>query len=376
MKAGWQAKPFEDCIDKVTYTTKIQRRDFLDVGAYPIVSQEDAFINGYWDKEEDVFKVKRPIVVFGDHTKVLKYVDFDFVLGADGVKLLPAKEFLLPKFFYYQLQTAKLDSLGYARHYKLLKELEIKYPNTAEQHRIVAILDEAFAGIATARTHAEQNLQNARALFQSQLQAVFSHAWQIGEIFSLSDLATDITDGDHMPPPKSDAGVPFITIGNIQKDTRRIDFSDTFKVPREYFDGLKANKKPKVGDVLYTVTGSFGIPVLVEEDEKFCFQRHIGLVRPKAGISSAWLYYLLMSPQVFKQANDGATGTAQKTVSLKLLRGFQVPHVTPEQQLIDVAQMDAVHGETQRLESFYQRKLAALDELKQSLLHQAFSGHL
>jgi len=59
MKAGWQAKPFEDCIDKVTYTTKIQRRDFLDVGAYPIVSQEDAFINGYWDKEEDVFKVKR-----------------------------------------------------------------------------------------------------------------------------------------------------------------------------------------------------------------------------------------------------------------------------------------------------------------------------
>lgn len=259
------------------------------------------------------------------------------------------------------------------RHFQ---NLLIRLSPPEEQRRIVAILDEAFAGIATARTHAEQNLQNARALFQSQLQAVFSHAWQIGEIFSLSDLATDITDGDHMPPPKSDAGVPFITIGNIQKDTRRIDFSDTFKVPREYFDGLKANKKPKVGDVLYTVTGSFGIPVLVEEDEKFCFQRHIGLVRPKAGISSAWLYYLLMSPQVFKQANDGATGTAQKTVSLKLLRGFQVPHVTPEQQLIDVAQMDAVHGETQRLESFYQRKLAALDELKQSLLHQAFSGHL
>jgi type I restriction enzyme S subunit len=128
--------------------------------------------------------------------------------------------------------------------------------------------------------------------------------------------------------------------------------------------------------VLYTVTGSFGIPVLVDGSEEFCFQRHIGLVRPKADISSNWLYYLLMSPQIFKQANDGATGTAQKTVSLKLLRGFQVPRITPEQQLADVAKLDALTIETQRLEALYQRKLEALDELKQSLLHQAFSGNL
>ena len=257
-----------------------------------------------------------------------------------------------------------------------LARFELPCPPIKEQQRIVAILDEAFAGIATARAAAEQNRQNARALFESHLQSVFSHAWQTGTVVSLSDLATDITDGDHMPPPKSETGVPFITIGNIQKDTRQIDFSDTFKVPREYFDGLKANKKPQAGDVLYTVTGSFGIPVLVEGSEEFCFQRHIGLVRPKADISSNWLFYLLMSPQVFKQANDGATGTAQKTVSLKLLRGFQVPRVTPEQQLADVATLDALTVETQNLEALYQRKLEALDELKHSLLHQAFSGAL
>lgn len=376
MKAGWQSKPFEGCVEKVTYTPKIPRQDFLEDGAFPIVSQEAEFINGYWNNEADLFKVSTPLVVFGDHTKVLKYVDFDFVLGADGVKILQPLDFLLPKFFYYQLQASPLNSLGYARHYKLLKELQIAYPAKPEQQRIVAILDEAFAGIATARAAAEQNRQNARALFESHLQSVFSHAWQTGTVVSLSDLATDITDGDHMPPPKSETGVPFITIGNIQKDTRQIDFSDTFKVPREYFDGLKANKKPQAGDVLYTVTGSFGIPVLVEDSEEFCFQRHIGLVRPKTDISSNWLYYLLMSPQVFKQANDGATGTAQKTVSLKLLRGFQVPRITPEQQLADVAKLDALTVETQRLEALYQRKLEVLDELKQSLLHQAFSGAL
>ena len=194
--------------------------------------------------------------------------------------------------------------------------------------------------------------------------------------WALSELATDITDGDHMPPPKCEIGVPFITIGNINKKTRKIDFSDTFMVSHEYLKNLKPNRKPKRGDVLYTVTGSFGIPVLVDDDVKFCFQRHIGLVRPKQTTDSAWLNYLLLTPQAFKQANDGATGTAQKTVSLKVLRGLIVPRVPLPQQREAVAKLDTLLAETQRLESIYQQKLATLDALKKSLLHEAFSGAL
>ena len=259
---------------------------------------------------------------------------------------------------------------------ELASRVSLPVPPLPEQQRIVGILDEAFNGIATAKANAKKNLQNARALFESHLQSVFADAWQTGKLVTLTDLATDITDGDHMPPPKAPSGVPFITIGNVAKDTRTIDFTDTFKVSREYFDRLKPNKKPQKGDVLYTVTGSFGIPVLLDEQREFCFQRHIGLVRPKPEVSSEWLYYLLMSPQIFKQANDGATGTAQKTVSLKLLRGFQVPLVPLEHQRAIAAKLKAVSEETQRLESLYQRKLAALDALKKSLLHQAFSGQL
>jgi len=257
-----------------------------------------------------------------------------------------------------------------------VKSLQIPLPPLPEQQRIVGILDEAFDGIATAKANAEKNLQNAHALFESHLHSVFTDACKTGELVTLADLATDITDGDHMPPPKALSGVPFITIGNIVKDTRMIDFTDTFMVRREYFDKLKPNKKPKEGDVLYTVTGSFGIPVLVTENRDFCFQRHIGLVRPKPEVSSEWLYYLLLSPQVLRQANDGATGTAQKTVSLKLLRGFQVPHESLAFQQATVEKLNAIIEETQRLESIYQRKLSALDELKKSLLHQAFSGEL
>ncbi len=259
----------------------------------------------------------------------------------------------------------------------LAERFSVSYPESlAEQQRIVGLLDEAFEGIATAKANAEKNLQNARALFESHLQSVFADQWQTGELVTLTDLATDITDGDHLPPPKSPTGVPFITIGNIVKETRKIDFSDTFMVPRAYYNALKPYKKPRQGDVLYTVTGSFGIPVIVCDDAEFCFQRHIGLVRPKPETSSSWLYYLLMSPQLLKQANEGATGTAQKTVSLKLLRGFVVPKVSPKQQKQAVEKLDALSEETQRLARLYEQKLAALEALKKSLLHQAFTGEL
>jgi len=255
-----------------------------------------------------------------------------------------------------------------------VKSLPISVPPLPEQQRIVGILDEAFAGIATARANAEQNLQNARALFESHLQSVFKR--QPNEV-SLSALAADVTDGDHMPPPKAPAGVPFITISNIVKRTRQIDFSNTFTVPVAYFQNLKPNKKPRVGDVLYTVTGAtLGIPVLVEEERDFCFQRHIGLVRPKPDTHSAWLTYALLSPQVFRQATIGSTGAAQKTVSLSVLRDLKLPKLSFTEQRRIAAELDAISAETERLAVVCERKLTALEALKKSLLHQAFTGQL
>ena len=303
-------------------------------------------------------------------------------------------------FYFLQANVDLLNDLGSGATFKelsgsKLKEVKIPIPPIREQQRIVAILDQAFEGIAKARANAQQNLKNSRALFESHLQSVFSvrgelvepchpstssgrtsEGWIKNNLVALSDLATDITDGDHMPPPKAETGIPFITIGNIVKHTRTIDFTDTFKVSVEYFNKLKPNKKPKLGDVLYTVTGSFGIPVLVKDNQEFCFQRHIGLIRPKSDVSSEWLCYLLSSPQLLKQANNGATGTAQKTVSLKVLRSFQVPRLPLDNQNKVVAELDALSKETQHLEALYQRKIALLDELKKSLLQQAFAGEL
>ena len=298
-------------------------------------------------------------------------------LAAIRTKVELNRDFLFYQLLHLQPEIAGKEGAVFASINKSeIESLPIAFVPLPEQERIVRILGEAFEGIATAKANAEKNLQNARALFESHLNAIFELAWSSCELVPLSELATDITDGDHLPPPKSQTGIPFITIGNIHKETRKIDFADTFMVPRKYYDALKMNRRPQKGDVLYTVTGSFGIPVMVQDEFKFCFQRHIALVRPKQETKTEWLYYLLLSPQLFEQASDRATGTAQKTVSLRVLRTLSVPRVPPSQQRSTVSVLNALSTETRRLESIYQQKLAALEELKKSLLHEAFSGRL
>lgn len=399
MKAGWQAKTLGETCQIARGGSPRPIQEFItdDPNGVNWVKISDATASGKF-----IYETKEKIKPSGvSRSRLVKPGDFllsnsmsfgrPYIMQTtgcihDGWLVLSGYEQCFDQSFLYHLlgspvvfeQFDRLAAGSTVRNLNidLASRVSLPVPPLSEQHRIVAILDEAFDGIATARANAEKNLHNARALFESHLQSVFTEAWQAGELVTLAELATDITDGDHMPPPKAPSGVPFITIGNVMKDVRKIDFSNTFMVPKEYFDGLKPNKKPRIGDVLYTVTGSFGIPVLIDEQRDFCFQRHIGLVRPKADVSSEWLFYLLMSPQVFQQANVGATGTAQKTVSLKVLRGFKVPRIPLIMQKAATSTLNNLANETQRLESLYQRKRAALDALKQSLLHQAFSGQL
>lgn len=132
---------FEDSIEKVVYSNKIKRSDYRESGSYPVVDQSDKFIAGYWDNEEDVFKITKPITLFGDHTRCFKYIDFDFVLGADGVKILQPSEEFNPKFYYYLIRDIQINNLGYSRHFKELKDKKIPLPPLSIQEEIVAEIE-------------------------------------------------------------------------------------------------------------------------------------------------------------------------------------------------------------------------------------------
>lgn len=123
---------------------KILQRDFKDKGEYPIIDQSVDFIAGYTDNSEKIYRGELPVVVFGDHTRVFKYIDFPFALGADGVRILiPKKSKLIPKYFYYSLKGLIIESHGYSRHYKFLKRKEIAIPPLETQSKIATILEKA-----------------------------------------------------------------------------------------------------------------------------------------------------------------------------------------------------------------------------------------
>lgn len=140
----------------------------------------------------------------------------------------------------------------------------------------------------------------------------------------LSDCCQSIADGDHQPPPKAEKGIPFVTIANITS-SNQFDFSNTLHVPREYYESLDYKRKPQKNDVLYSVVGSFGIPVFMKYEKEFVFQRHIAILRPNSEILfPKFLYYSMLTKDFYAQADAAAIGAAQRTVSLSALRNMKI----------------------------------------------------
>ena len=311
--------------------------------------------------------------------------------GIGRVTFMPAKssvigtmQYILPKegfninYIGYCLQSLDLSKYKqgaaiphiYFRDYgeRIVKVTE----DIKEQQSIVDYLDSAFAKIDAMKANAEKALNEAKALFQASLKEMLEskEGW---EEKKLKEVVISITDGDHQPPPKAHDGIPFITISNIDKSSNKIVFEDTFYVPQSYFSALKKDRIPQNGDVLYTVTGSFGIPVLIDFQKEFCFQRHIALIRPNMILlSPTYLFYWILSSYAISQAEDTATGAAQRTVSLNSLRNFII-HVPPlsEQQSIATT-LDSLKSKVDRLQANYEKISQECDALKQAILRQVF----
>ncbi len=155
----------------------------------------------------------------------------------------------------------------------------------------------------------------------------------------LSQLTASICDGDHQPPPQTASGIPFLVISDISNGT--IDFRDTRHVPLEYYESIDESRKARKGDILFTVTGSFGIVVPVVEDRDFCFQRHIALLKMPF-IDSLFLSVWLETPLISDQCTEKATGTAQKTVGLNTLRNLLLPLPPISEQKRIIASFDTL----------------------------------
>lgn len=279
---------------------------------------------------------------------------------------------------------------GSVGHKRVPKDYLLEYPIPVaplnEQIRIADKLDSVLAKVDAAQARLEKIPTLLKRFRQSVLAAATSgeltREWRIEKSFTewssvlLKDICNSISDGDHQAPPQTESGVPFLVISNVSIGT--LDLSKVTRyVPIEYYEGLKSLRKPALNDILYTVTGSFGIPVIVNTTEDFCFQRHIAIIKPRHDkINYKFLTLVLGAPEILRHANEVATGTAQKTVSLNNLRKFKIPMPFEDEQKEIVRRVESLFTLADTVEKQYLETKKRIDRLTQSLLAKAFRGEL
>ncbi|MEF2154993.1 restriction endonuclease subunit S [Luteimonas sp. FXH3W] len=295
-----------------------------------------------------------------------------------GCKGLVPKRGIHTKFAYYFLlaNVPLLESLGTGATFKelsggKLKEIEFRHPSLPEQHRIVAILDEAFAGIATAKANAEKNLQNAVDLFDKKLSQVFSghhEGWKAKRLDEVCTITSMLVD------PRQPQYVDTIHVGagNIESKTGRlIDLRTSGE------EGLISGKFPfDTTMVLYSKIRPYLEKVARPEFSGICSADMYPLAPIDGQATRDFLYWLLLSKPFTDYAIKGSARAGMPKVNRDHLFRYalELPSVVGQERIS--SELDTLRYEVARLESLYTRKLAALDELKQSLLQRAFSGQL
>ena len=187
---GWVWTTVKSAIEKVPLgKKKLKQKNYKAKGILPVIDQGLSFIGGYTNHEELKVECQLPIIVFGDHTKTFKYVDFDFVAGADGIKVLRPREMYYPRLFYYFAQAISLPEKGYARHFQFLERTQIPLPPLSEQHRIVAKIEELFtkldAGINALNKVQAQLKRYRQSVLKAAFEGKLTEAWR-------SELQDDI----------------------------------------------------------------------------------------------------------------------------------------------------------------------------------------
>ncbi len=267
---------------------------------------------------------------------------------------------------------------------KQINLIPIPLPPLAEQKRIVDRVESLFAKLVAAKELAQTALDS----FETRKTAILHKAFtgeltvkwraehgvglETWEEKTLEDVCSSVYDGDHMPPPKSESGIPFLVISDVNQG--HLTFNNKRFVPQNYYNNLSITRKPQKGDVLYTIVGSYGIPALIDVDKEFCFQRHIALLRPKE-INSKCLWYLLQTEDMYQQATSIATGTAQLTVPIKGLRKmrFSMPSSLEQQEIARI--LDCLFEKEQRAKELCD-VIDKIDLMKKAILASAFRGEL
>lgn len=391
MKAGWQVKKLGDVCELINGRA-YKKEELLANGKYPVLRVGNFFTNNNWyysnlELEEDKYCDEGDLLYawsasFGPRIWTGEKSIYHYHIW----KVLPdqariEKSFLY-LFFLWDTEKIKRDQgAGTTMIHVAKGSMEaraIQIPPLAEQQRLVALLDEAFAGIDAAKANAEQNLNNARALFDGYLAQVFSQRGEGWSKKTLGEIAS-VKGGKRVPKgykfETEATDYPYITVSDFN-DNGSVDLSNLKYISAEVYEQIK-RYTISTKDLYLSIAGTIGKTGIVPDvlDGANLTENACKLVFHN-GIDKKYVYYFTKSDAFVGQAGINTRVAAQPKLALERLKTIVVPIPDLDTQQAIVAKLDALSAETKKLEAIYRQKSAALDELKQSLLHQAFTGEL
>ena len=385
-KMQWLNVSVKDTFEQISTRDKqVKTKDCLIKGDYPVVDQGRSLINGFVNDETKVINLnKKPIVIFGDHTRIIKWINFNFVPGADGTKLLMPKEFLIPRFFYYQLKSIDIKDRGYGRHFKILQESNFKVAPLAEQQEIVRQLDLMLAQVEQIKGRLDAIPAILKKFRQSVLADAVSGKLINQDFSSLGFLKLEsliLDSGNGLSKRKGDSG-------NEVTVLRLADFKDAQRVfgnERSILLTEKELLKYKLlqNDILVVrvngsvdIAGKFILHKDNEKDEAYC-DHFIRLRIDQQKLLPEYLLYI---------ANEGSgrdylvnslsTSAGQNTINQASIKGLQlrVPEIKYQDMIVQTVEKLFKHSF--KIEETVLSAQKRVNLLTQSILAKAFSGEL
>lgn len=368
---------------------KTKQKDYLKKGRLPIVDQGQSLVGGYTDDADMAVKCELPVIVFGDHTRAVKYITFPFGAGADGIKILQPKENILPPFLYYGTQyiVAKMPNRGYARHYQYVEKEDLPVPSLPEQERIVARIEELFsqldAGVET--------LKKTKAQLAVYRQAVLKEAFE-GRL-TASGPEKIVRLGDYIETPRYgtskkcsfDDGrdrTAVYRIPNIEHKNGRISHDDIkyAQFTESELDGIRLQQ----GDIL--IIRSNGSVSLVGRAAMVCdaditgtfagYLMRLRISEPETLLPKFLLLFLQSHQARIYIENKAKSTSGVHNINSTEISDLQMPLYDPDTQYAIIEAIESRLSVCDSIEQTVDTALQQAEAMRQGILKQAFGGAL
>ena len=354
----------------------VENTDYDDKYKTPVLTAGKTFILGYTKEEQGVYDAL-PVIIFDDFTTASQYVNFKFKVKSSAMKILTANaELVLPKFIFYRMQIIKFDASTHKRYWiQHYSKIKVKIPSLATQERIVTRIEELFSQLDAS----VNELKTAKERLKVYRQAVLKEAFLgLEDSASMREVATMIDpQPSHRTPPEVIGGVPYIGIGDIDYQNKKILFDLARKVSPELLEEHKSRYILHPGDFIMGKIGTIGKPYQIQLPQDYTLSANVILIQPHAEkILPEFLFWQFSSPLVTQQLSAGSVATSQAAFGIKKARELKIKICSLEEQRSILYNIDEKMSNYDSIEKTVNTALRQAEALRQSILKKAFEGGL